>query len=479
MATLKEKTAKGLFWAGLNNGTMQILNAVIGIFLARLLSPADYGLVGMITIFSAIAGTLQESGFTSALINMKEPKDSDYNAVFWFSAIVCVVLYVILFFCAPLIAAFYHQPALVTVCRVAFLSLPLSVIGIVPQAYLSKYLIVKPVTIQRIIVLIISGTVGIIMAFKGMAYWSLVIQQLLYTGLQSIGKYMFIPWRPSLHVDFSPIRKMFGFSSKIMITNIISQISQNILTVIFGRLFPVKTVGNFTQGWKWNNMMTGFVGGMLGQVSQPVFATIQTETKRQLAVLRKLIRFTSFLAFPCMLGMALIAPEFIVLLISDKWIDSVPILQVLCIGGAFLTLYTPLQQLIISHGRSDVFMWINILQITLQIVIILCFASKGIMVMVWIYSIFTILYTFVWQQCVRKSAGYTLLSMLKDTMPFLLATLAAVALGWFAATLVPGMFLKLIVKIIVTALAYFVIMKVAGAKIMDECIDYLFKKFRK
>ena len=185
MSSLKEKTASGLFWAALNNGSMQILNAIIGIFLARLLSPADYGLVGMVAIFTALASCIQDSGFTSALINLKAPSHKDYNSVFWFSTIMGTSLYVILFFCAPLIARFYHQEDLTLLCRVIFVCIPLSALGIVPQAYLTKNLIVKPIALQRIVVLTISGIVGITLAFKGLGYWALVAQQIIYTACKT------------------------------------------------------------------------------------------------------------------------------------------------------------------------------------------------------------------------------------------------------------------------------------------------------
>lgn len=476
MSSLKEKTASGLFWSALNNGSMQILNAVIGIFLARLLSPSDYGLVGMVTIFTAIANCLQDSGFTSALINLKAPSHNDYNSVFWFSTMMGAGLYAILFFCAPLIAQFYHQDNLTLLCRVLFVCIPLSAIGVVPQAYLSKNLIVKPVALQRIVVLTISGIVGITLAFKGMGYWALVAQQIVYTGMQNIGKFFLTPFRPTPDVDFTPVKRMFGFSSKILVTNIISQLSQNVLTVIFGRIFPVKTVGNFTQGWKWNNMASGLVSGMLGQVAQPVFASTQTEENRQLHILRKMTRFTAFLVFPAMFGLAIIAHEFIVLLISEKWIESVTILQILCISGAFIPVYLPMQQLIVSKGRSDIFMWVNIAQIVLQIAVILVFARQGIIAMVTAYSVFIAVWTVAWQYFTRKIVDYGFFSLLKDLLPFMLAALAACAVAYAVASLFNGLLLRMTIKIVVAALLYIAAMKVSGAQVMKECVNYLTHK---
>lgn len=170
--TLKEKTAKGLFWGALNNGTMQLLNVLIGIFLARILSTADYGLVGMLAVFTAIAAALQESGFTSALANLEKPTDNDYNSVFWFSTIVSWCSYIVLFFAAPFIANFFHHEELINLSRFLFASLLFSAIGTAPTAYLFKNMLVKETTILRISSLIISGIVGIVLALNDYAYWT-------------------------------------------------------------------------------------------------------------------------------------------------------------------------------------------------------------------------------------------------------------------------------------------------------------------
>lgn len=476
MSTLKEKTANGLFWSALNNGAMQLLNIVIGIVLARILLPADYGLVGMLTIFTTVAGALQESGFTAALANLKSPTDNDYNAVFWFSTLMGLALYTILFFCAPLIADFFHQPQLLLLSRFVFLTIIFSAVSTVPYAYLYKNLKVKETTVIRVSSLFISGCIGIILAIKGMAYWSLAWQQFTYITLSGLSRFLVIPWRPSLHIDFSPIRRMFKFSSKILITNIISNISNNILTVIFGRLFPAKTVGNFTQAYKWNNMASSFITGTLSQVTQPVFVATNDNADRQLSILQKMVRFTAFLAFPCMLGLAIISKEFIVILISTKWIDSVPILQILCISGAFLPLYNPLQNIIISHGRSDAFMWLSIAQIVIQIAIILLFAPYGILPMVAAYSIFVALWTFVWHWQASRIVNYGILMFVKDVAPFLLAGLLACGIALAVGLMIDNMILSLIVKIVIAIITYYGIMKIAHAKIMDECINYLLKR---
>ena len=218
---LKQRTAKGLLWGAINNLTSQLLMALIGIILGRLLTPADYGMVGMLAIFSAIAGSLQESGFTAALTNLKEATHKEYNAVFWASTAISFLLYLVLYFSAPLIAGFFHQPELISLSRLVFASLLLAGIGVAHAAYMFRNMMNREKAITGFFAMVGSGIVGITLALNGYSYWSLAWQQFAYICIINIGRLYFVRWLPSLHIDFTPIREMIGFSSKILITNII------------------------------------------------------------------------------------------------------------------------------------------------------------------------------------------------------------------------------------------------------------------
>lgn len=475
METLKEKTAKGLFWGAINNGATQLLNIVLGIFLARLLSPADYGVVGMLAIFTAIASALQESGFTAALANIRKPTDNDYNAVFWFNLLVSVTLYAVLFFSAPLIASFFRQPVLITLSRFLFLTLLLSAFGTVPTAYLFKNMVVKENAILRVAALLISGIVGITLAFRGHAYWSLAWQQMTYVGLTSVGRFFMIPWRPSLHIDFTPIRRMYGFSYKILITTLITTLSQNLLTFIFGRLFPAKTVGNFTQAFKWNTMASSFISGTVAQVAQPVLVEVNDDLRRQGRVFRKMLRFTAFLSFPAMFGLAMVANEFILVAITEKWADSVPLLQVLCVGGAFLPFYTMYQNLVISHGRSGIFMWCTLALIVLQTGFVLLTYAQGIEAMVTAYTVLTVAWLLVWQYFAGKLLGVCLIDTARDILPFCLVAAAVMIFTYWVTKSIVDLRLLLVARIILAALLYLGIMRILHAKILEECLGFLRK----
>lgn len=470
--TLKEKTARGLFWGALNNGTMQLLNIVIGIFLARLLSPADYGLVGMLAVFTAVAGALQESGFTSALANIERPGNNDYNAVFWFSTLVGWASYAVLFLSAPLIAAFFRHSELISLSRLVFASLLFSSVGTAPAAYLFKNIMVRETTLLRVTSLLVSGVVGVILAFRGYAYWSLAWQQVLYIAMTSLWRFFIIPWRPSLKIDFTPIRSMFSFSYKILITTIVNTLSQNLLTFVFGRLYPAKAVGNFSQAFKWDTMASTFVSGTVSQVAQPVLVEVNTDLVRQVHVFRKMLRFTAYLAFPAMFGLSMVAREFILLLISDKWEDCIPLLRILCVSGAFLPFYTMYQNLIISRGKSAIYMWCTILLIVAQAFFVIVCRQEGVVFMVSIYTAVTILWLSVWQFFAGREIGLRLWDVMKDVSPYLLVSAVVMAVTFYVTLWIKPLVLLLLARLVVAALLYLSVMKVSGSRIQKDCIGY-------
>ena len=455
---LKEKTAKGLLWGALNSGSTQLLNLIFGIFLGRLITPAEYGIVGVLSIFTLIAGNLQSSGFTQALVNLKAPRNEDYTAVFWFNTLTSFVLYALLFLSAPLIARFFHQPCLVEVSRFVFLSFVISSFGIAHNAYMTKNMMNRELAIIGAIALLCSGGVATFLAFYGFSYWSLAWQQIIYITVLNIGRYYYTPWRPSWHFTFEPVRKMFGFSVKILITNIINTLSNNILTLLFGRLYPIKAVGDYSQAYKWNTMASAFVANAVGQVAQPVLASVKEEQGRSVRVFRKMLRFTAFLSFPAMFGLAIISNEFILLTIGKRWIDAVPLLQMLCIGGAFVPFYTLYQNVAISNGRSDIYMFCNIAQIVLQLVIIGFFYHLGINTMVMVYTLFTIAWLFVWQWTARRIIGLRFREVIKDVMPTLCIALLVMATTYFVTLSLHHLLLLLICRILFAALLYAAIM---------------------
>ena len=478
MESLKEKTAKGLFWGALNSGMMQVLNLVFGLFFARMLTPHDYGIVGVLAVFSLIATNLLNSGFMQGLINIKQPTDNDYNAVFWFNISVGFICYVVLFFAAPLIAWFFHSPELVSLSRFLFLGFLISSFSVTRNAIMYKRIMARERAITGFVTLLVSGCVGLALAWNGQAYWSLAWQTVMFGLVQNICRYYYTRrfWRPSFRVDFSPVRRMFPFSVKILFTSLINTVNNNVLTFIFGNLFPMKAVGNFTQAMKWNTIAFNTITGTIEQVAQPVLVEINDERDRERRVFRKMLRFTAFLAFPALFGLSLVAEEFVLVAITDRWIESVPLLKILCVGGAFLSFYTLYQHLVIASGRSDIYMWCNVGQIVIQILLILLFHSRGIQTMVVVYTLFTILWLAVWQYHAKRLIGITVSEVLRDTVPFMLAAAGVMAVTYFATSFITVPQVLLPVRIFLAAALYALVMKVAKVQMFEECIRFLRKK---
>lgn len=482
--SLKQRTAKGLFWGAMNSGSTQILNLIFGIVLGRMLSPEIYSVVAILTIFVAIAGDLQSSGFTQALVNIKRPTDRDYNSVFSFNVVMSVLMYSILFLCAPLIADFYDRPYLTEVSRILFLAFLISSLGIAHGGYMMKNMMNKEMAIIGFVSLIVSGATGITLAFLGKSYWALVWQQIAYISVNLIGKFYFVKdWRPRLSLDFGPVKRMAPFAMNILVTKIVNTISNNILTNIFGKLFPDRLVGNYSQAYKWDTMANSLVGNTVGQIAQAVLVEASpsdsSEGNRELQVFRKMLRFTCFLSMPLMLGFALVANEFILITIGDKWAGCVPLLQVLCISGAFVPLYTMYQNLAMSQSRSDIFMWLNIGQIVLQILIVMLFYRFSMLIMVCAYSVFMILWLIPWHHFTGRLIRYRWTDAFKDIAPFALSAAFAMAVTYWATNMISHLYILIAIRFVLAAAIYYGIMKMAKVQILKECEQFIFKKLKK
>lgn len=475
--TLKEKTAKGLFWGGLNSLTQQVIGVAFAIILGRLLDNADFGMMAMISVFSLIATTLQNSGFPTALANMKEPHDNDYNSVFWFNIIVGFSAYTVLFFCAPLIADYYNEPRLIPLCRYAFLSILIASFGTAQNAFLFKNLRAKQQAKAAMVAVLIASSTGVACAFAGLAYWSLATQGLVYVSINTLMAWHYSPWRPSLkNITFEPAKRMFRFSFKILLSNITNIINNNILNFLLGHYFTAHDTGNYNQAYQWNSKCFSLVQSMVNQVAQPVLVDLQNEGERQLNAFRKMMRFAAFLSFPLLLGFGLVAKEFIVLTVGPKWIVSVGYVQILCFAGATMPLSTLLSNMVISKGKSNLYLYCILGLGIIQIASMLLLWPYGIKNMVIAYTLINIMWVFVWLFFVKRLTSYGLWFFIKDTTPFALAAFAVMTATHFATASIHTLWLLLICRIAMAMLLYYAVMRMARVQILAECQQFIMKK---
>ena len=470
MSTLKEKTAQGLLWGGLNSGIQQLVGLALGIVLGRLLAPSDYGMMAMISIFSLVATALQDSGFRTALTNIEHPKHEDYNSVFWFNIIMASSLYVILFLAAPLIGEYYHTPRVVPLCRYAFLSIVIASFGTAQSAYLFKHLRAKQQAEAGALAVILSCMTGVGMAFAGMAYWSLATQGLVYVGINTLLQWHFSPWRPSIHgITFAPVRRMFRFSCKILATTIMTHVNNNVLNILLGHYFTPRDTGNYNQAYQWNTKCYSLVQSMVAQVAQPVLVSLNGEEGRQKDVFRKMMRFTAFITFPLLFGFGLVAKEFIVTAIGEKWLASAQLIQILCLSGATMPLSTLFSNMIISKGRSGTFFWCTFTLGLVQIATMIMIWPMGIRTMVIAYTLLNTSWLLVWLFFVRRLIGYGYWMFFCDVMPFALAAAGVMVVAYVATMPLSNLIALLISRFIIAVVLYYAVMKIARVKILAEC----------
>ncbi len=511
MSSLKEKTASGLIWGAFSNGMVQVLGAAFGVLLLKLLDPSDHGRIAGLVVFSNIAGALQESGFTAALANKQEPTHEEYNAVFWFNILMGLVLYIILFFAAPLIADFYNDPVLTPLARFAFLGFVIAGFGTAHRAYLFGHLRVKQTSIMQLTAITVSGVVGVVLAYLKFAYWGLAVQSVLYIAVMTLLSWCYSPWRPSLPAEKNdesgtgnpsslisllsfrawrttllPAWQMFGFSSKLLINNLALQLNNNAFGVLLNRFFGAHPAGIYSSARKWNDMAASTINGMIYGVAQPVLRESAQNNSQTTAsppavndelirVFRKLLRFTCFVSFPALLGLALIAEDFIVCLTGEKWRASAQILQLLCLCGAFAPLVTLYSNLVISRGRSTVNMVVGLVNCALIWIgiIVIHALGYGLRPMVIFFVILNIFWLFVWQWWAKHLIGLRWRHAFKDILPFFCFAAAVMLLtGWLTTDIANGWW-RMAVRIPLAALLYVGLLWVARAQILKESILYM------
>ncbi len=477
-ATLKEKTAKGLFWGGISNFVQQVIGMAFGIAIARILSPDDYGLVAMLAIFTAVANTVMDSGFTTALVNRKTIEHKDYNAVFWFNVFIAFGIYVLLFFAAPWIARFYNQPVLVSLSRVLFLTFIISATGVAHNALLLKKIMAKQRGIIDMAAVFGSGAIGLILALNGLAFWGLVIQQLSQVLIIVVLRWRLSPWRPTFEFDWAPLREMFGFSVKVFLGAIVGVISANLFSVILGRYYRETETGYYSQGRKWATLGISVLSGMFVGVVQSVLVEASDSRERLINVSRRLLRFGSLVTFPLMLGLAFVAKEFILLTIGAKWTGSIVYLQLFCLWGCFSFLEIIYVYLLLSIEKPTENLYIDIAMCTSQLMGIIIVAQFGTLVMISTYILIRILSIFARHYFAYKSINIRLITIIKDIFPYVATAILSILVTWFITKGIENIYLSFGIKIALVALLYTGVLWMANSAILKESASFIFRKVK-
>ncbi len=420
--SIKEKTIKALFWSFTDNFINLGGQFIVGIILARILSPREFGLVGMLSIFIAISQTFIDSGFSNALIRKQNCTQNDYSTVFYFNLAVSIFCYSLLFIFSESISSFFKEPQLKALLRVLGIGLILNSFGIIQRTILTKNINFKTQTKVSVIATLGSSVIAITLALNGFGVWSLVALTLSRYGFISGFLWIWAKWKPSLVFRKKSFNDLFYFGSKLLISGLIETTYNNIYYLVIGKFFSALDLGYYTRADQFQSLPSGNLQSVIGRVSFPVLSNLQDDHDNLKAAFQRIIKNTMFITFILMLGMAAVARPLVIALIGDKWEPTVIYLQLLCFVGMFYPLHAINLNMLQVKGRSDLFLKIEILKKILAIPIIVLGIHYGIKAMIYgmiLHSLICLFLNGFWS---GRLVGYSISNQIKDIFPsFILA----------------------------------------------------------
>lgn len=351
---LKQKAVSGIVWTALQRYSTILIQFISGIILARLLTPYDYGCIGMLTIFMVLAQTFIDGGFGSALIQKKRPTEADYSSIFWWNMGMAVVMYAILFLCAPSIARFYKIPLLSDVLRVQGLILFIYAFNIIQQNQLRKKLNFKLISIVTIITSIMALSVTIWMAYSGFGVWSLVAQYMITAAIPAVVFWFTVKWRPQFVFSAKSFKELFGFGFYMFLTNLVNEFGKQIQGLLIGRIYNPATLGYYSKARSTERLASNSISQTISQVTYPLYAEAQDDKKMLSNMIKQTTSSLAYITFPMMFILILCAKPLFVLLYSDRWLPCVPYFQILCLSGLAECLHSVNTQSIAAIGKSRI-----------------------------------------------------------------------------------------------------------------------------
>lgn len=454
--SLKQKAATGMVWSALQKYSSMFISFISGIILARLLTPYDYGCIGMLSIFMVLAEAFIDGGFGSALIQKKRPTQEDYSTIFFWNIGMSFVMYAVLYFSAPAISRFYKIPLLCDVLRVQGLVLFIYAFNVIQQNQLRKNLNFKVLSIVTITTSLISLGVTVFMAYKGFGVWALVAQNLITAAIPAIVFWLFIKWRPSWVFSWSSFKELFSFGFYMFLTSLLNQFGQQIQGLLIGKVYNPSTMGYYSKAHSTEKLASTSIGSVMNQVTYPLYAEVQDDKKQLANMIKRITMTLSYITWPLMFILLLCAKPIFVLLYSDRWLPSVPYFQVLCISGLAYCLQSVNNQSIAAIGKSRaMFIW-TIVKRTVGIACIVgglaLFGMKGLLAGVVLGTWFAY---FVNISLVSKYIGYKWTEQLRNITPVAVASIASALVAYCVGMLLNlPMYMDGIVKILVYAVIY-------------------------
>ena len=378
---LKNRTVKGLFWSAIERFSVQSVQFLIMIVMARLLTPHDYGIIGMLAIFLAVSQSLIDSGFSQALIRKQNRAEIDNCTVFYFNIVVSALLYLILYISSPFVADFYNTPQLSPVMRVVCLGIIFNSLAVVQRALFTIKIDFKTQAKAALTAAVTSGIVGITMAYHGFGVWSLVTQQLLNLGINTGLLWLLSKWRPRLIYSWKSFHELFAFGSKLLASGLLDTVYRNIYPIVIGKLFSASNLGHYTRAHHFAEFPSSNLTGIIQRVTYPVLCEIQNDDTRLSDIYRKILKLSAFIIFPLMIGLSSIAKPLVNIILGPQWEFCGQLLQIICFSMMWYPIHSINLNLLQVKGRSDLFLRLEIIKKFLGVSVLCITAPFGLVVM--------------------------------------------------------------------------------------------------
>jgi len=469
-SSIKPKIISALFWKLMERGGTQGIQFVVQIILARLLLPEDYGTIAIIIVFINLANIFVNSGFSTGLIQKKDADETDFSSVFYLSFFIAVLLYVVLFFTAPIIAGFYEDPLLVPVLRVLSVMILVGAYNSIQGTIVSKKLQFKNFFICSLLSGIISGSAGIAMAYLNFGVWALVVQQLLNQTIFTIIMFFIVKWKPKLIYSTARVKKLFSYSWKLLVSNIIDTLNSDLSSLIIGKISNPAMLGFFNRGQHFPSLIVKNVNGSIQAVMLPALSSQQDDIKKVKNMVRRSITTSSFLVFPMLVGLAVIAKPLVLVVLTEKWLDAVPFLQIFCFVYAFWPIHTANLQAINALGRSDIFLKLEVIKKILGLTILFFSVRYGVYAIALGSAVDGIVSLFINTYPNRKLLNYSIKEQVLDILPSALISLLMGVIVYSISFLNLSVWPTLILQILSGAVIYIGI----AYLFKIECLEYLF-----
>lgn len=470
---LKKQAKQGVIWSAIQRFSLQGSQFIITLFMARLLSPREYGIIGMLSIFLAISTVFVDCGFTSALTRKQNRTHQDKCTVFWFNIVISITAYLILFVAAPYIARFYNMPDLELVTRVLPLTIIISSFNSVQYTLLVTKLDFKTITKITVPTTIISGIIGIIFAYIGMSYWALVISAISAEIINTLMLWTISDWRPSFLFSITSFKEMFSFGSKLLLSSLIDTTYNNIYSLVIGKKFSASTLGNYSRAESYANFPSVSITGVMQRVTYPILCRMQNNDTELRESYRKFLKLSAFIIFPMMFGLSALAKPFVILIIGQQWEFCVELLQIICFAVMWYPIHAINLNLLQVKGRTDLSLKLEIIK-KIQGVIVLCIAiPMGIVALCYSRIITSILCLFINTYYTGKLINLNLFRQLHDLFPVLIACSGMYALIKFAIFPLDNYYLQLIIGIIIGCIGYLVISYLIDKSLVQTCFKLL------